>query len=216
MSDEKRKCIFTGEPADFHKTVTYADKHNWAKKVPCTKKWFGEWEKNGERPLNKLEFKLVELFYEQELAKLRVANLEDQMDEIRLKLEEKTKLPTTDEYLAALAQEVDEDDECPEWTKAIKEMAATEHETIHINNINDIPSVSEEDMKMIEDFFEIHDEPEELIDLTDSSFLTPPLIPEGGDIILVSTNPKPVENKGLTEEKNDDIVEKDEKDNLWG
>jgi hypothetical protein len=92
MNDEKRKCIFTGEPANYNKTVTYTDKHNWTRKVPCTKEWWGKKDSslspvNGFRPLNKLEFKLVELFYEQELAKLKIANIESQMDEIRLSLQ---------------------------------------------------------------------------------------------------------------------------------
>lgn len=77
--DEKRKCIFTNLPATSKIKIT-SSKHNWAKSVPCSKDFL---EKKGSRPLNELEFRLVELFYEQELARLRVEHYEAQMNEIR-------------------------------------------------------------------------------------------------------------------------------------
>jgi hypothetical protein len=75
----KRKCIFTGEDSDWLLQIG-EDKHNWAKRVPCTRKW---WETNKDRPLTPNEFKLVELFFEQEIARLKVDNLETEMQKIR-------------------------------------------------------------------------------------------------------------------------------------
>jgi hypothetical protein len=77
--NKKRKCIFTGEEADCSVSVGQ-DKHNWAKKVPCTKKWC---EMFLGKPLNSTQIKLVELFYEQEVARIKVDNIEVQMAEIR-------------------------------------------------------------------------------------------------------------------------------------
>lgn len=79
---EKRKCIFTGQIANFSMRVTSVDaeKHNWAKSVPCTKEFF---KSLGGRPLNKNEFQLVELFYEQEVSRLNVARLEEKMEMLR-------------------------------------------------------------------------------------------------------------------------------------
>lgn len=75
----KRKCIFTGQESDFLVQIG-DDKHNWAKRVPCTREW---WEANKDRPLNPNEFKLVELFFEQEIARLKADNIEEQMQRIR-------------------------------------------------------------------------------------------------------------------------------------
>jgi DNA polymerase III gamma/tau subunit len=77
--NKKRKCIFTGEEADCSVSIGQ-DKHNWAKKVPCTKKWY---EMFLGKPLNSTQIKLVELFYEQEVARIKVDNIEAQMAEIR-------------------------------------------------------------------------------------------------------------------------------------
>tara|TARA_R100000951_G_scaffold116766_1_gene130559 strand:+ start:2957 stop:3592 length:636 start_codon:yes stop_codon:yes gene_type:complete len=86
---KKRNCIFTGKPSDFKMTFTSTedDIHNWASKVPATKEYVGE---SGllHRALNKREMKLVELFFEQEVARLRASNIEAQMAEIRLEGEE--------------------------------------------------------------------------------------------------------------------------------
>lgn len=83
MEDQnKRKCIFTGEKSDCSLKITSSpqERHNWAKSVPCTKEYI---KKRGEKPLNELEFRLVELFYEQEIARLRIAHCEAKMNEIR-------------------------------------------------------------------------------------------------------------------------------------
>lgn len=75
----KRKCIFTGQESNFLAQLG-DDKHNWAKRVPCTREW---WEANKDRHLTPNEFKLVELFFEQEVALLKVNNIEAEMQRIR-------------------------------------------------------------------------------------------------------------------------------------
>lgn len=75
----KRKCIFTGQESNFLAQLG-DDKHNWAKRVPCTREW---WEANKDRHLTPNEFKLVELFFEQEVALLKVDNIEAEMEKIR-------------------------------------------------------------------------------------------------------------------------------------
>jgi len=79
MNDEKRNCIFTNLPAD-SKIVVSSSKQNWTKAVPCTKK-FKESKQNSE--LTDLEFKLVELFIQKELALLKVEHFENKMNKIR-------------------------------------------------------------------------------------------------------------------------------------
>lgn len=80
--NDKRKCIFTGQIANFSMKITSieSEKHNWAKSVPCTKEFYESLEG---RPLNKYEFKLVELFYEQELSRLNIARLEEKINCVR-------------------------------------------------------------------------------------------------------------------------------------
>ena len=78
MSD-KRKCLFTGEEANYLAVIGH-DKQNWAKRVPCTKEW---WDNNEDRPLTPNEFKLVELFFEMEVARLKVLNLEERIEKTR-------------------------------------------------------------------------------------------------------------------------------------
>ena len=84
MSNEKRKCIFTGKDAET-KVVLSNNSHNWSKSVPCTLEYK---EQLDTRPLTELEFKLVELFYEQELSRLRTENCEAQMDSIRFSMKQ--------------------------------------------------------------------------------------------------------------------------------
>ena len=79
MNDEKRKCIFTNKPSNAKLQIT-SDKYSWAKAVPCTKDFL---ENKGSKGLNELEFRLVELFYEQELVRLRIEHYDTQMAEIR-------------------------------------------------------------------------------------------------------------------------------------
>lgn len=75
----KRNCIFTNKPANSKFTIG-SDKQNWAKSVPCTKEYLAD---RGDKPPTELEIRLVELFYEQELCRLRIDEYDAQMDEIR-------------------------------------------------------------------------------------------------------------------------------------
>lgn len=77
-----RKCIFTGKKSDFYKTISHKDNHNWARKIPCTKEWLNS-KGNNFNNLTKKEFRLVELFYEKELALLKADNIEKEMEKIR-------------------------------------------------------------------------------------------------------------------------------------
>lgn len=79
MSEQKRKCIFTNKEANAKLNIG-SDNHNWAKSVPCTKEIKEDIENRG---LNELEIRLVEIFYQQELCKIRIEQYSDQMDEIR-------------------------------------------------------------------------------------------------------------------------------------
>ena len=82
---EKRTCIFTGKESDTSLLIVSGktEIHNWSKKVPCTK----EYEKKLQgRPLNDLEFSLVEIFYKKEVCRLKIENYENQMIEIRKKI----------------------------------------------------------------------------------------------------------------------------------
>lgn len=91
----KRNCVFTGKPSDFKLKMNSSedDLKNWAKDVPCCK----EYVKSADllhRALNEHEMRLVELFYEQEVAKLRVSNIDAQMFEIRLKKASMPRMPS--------------------------------------------------------------------------------------------------------------------------
>ena len=88
----KRKCIFTNKLAD-SKFIIGSDKQNWAKSVPCTKKYLAD---RGDKPPTELEIRLVELFYEQELCRLRIDEYNAQMDEIRALIS--AGLPATKTY----------------------------------------------------------------------------------------------------------------------
>lgn len=79
MENEKRNCIFTNLPATAKLTLT-SSKHNWTKSVPCTKE-FLEYKKSNK--LNDLEFKLIETFFQKELALLKADYFENKMQEIR-------------------------------------------------------------------------------------------------------------------------------------
>ena len=89
----KRKCIFTNKPADSKFTIG-SDKQNWAKSVPCTKEYLEQRISNPPPP--ELEIRLVELFYEQELCRLRIDEYDAQMDEIRALIS--AGLPATKTY----------------------------------------------------------------------------------------------------------------------
>lgn len=88
---EKRKCIFTGKPANAKLTIS-SDRHNWVKSVPCDKEWLDSQQPDFEP--NELHFRLIELFYEKELARLRTEFLEAKMEDIRSKLASKVERVT--------------------------------------------------------------------------------------------------------------------------
>jgi hypothetical protein len=77
----KRKCIFTGQDSDFKLNIEQEDQHNWAKSVPTTKKYYEAWLKD--RPLNELELRQVELFFQLEINKIKQSSLERRMENIR-------------------------------------------------------------------------------------------------------------------------------------
>jgi hypothetical protein len=85
-ANEKRKCIFTGKIADKKLVIPpgKVESHNWAKSVPCSSEYLEF--KNG-APLSELEIQLVDLFYQQELHRIKVVNCEMQMAKIRHDLE---------------------------------------------------------------------------------------------------------------------------------
>ena len=85
----KRNCIFTNKPANAKFTIG-SDTQNWAKSVPCTKEYLAE---RGDNPPTELEIRLVELFYEQELCRLRIEQYNAQMDEIRALMSKKILKP---------------------------------------------------------------------------------------------------------------------------
>jgi hypothetical protein len=119
----KRNCIFTNEISDAKLNIG-SDKYNWSKSVPCTKKFLKD---KGDRPLNELEFRLVELFYEQELCRLRIDHYDGQMAEIRA---------------------LNDDEPTEAWKKAknvYKEIKVEPLEQIDWENI-EVPEFTEEDV----------------------------------------------------------------------
>lgn len=77
----RRKCIFTGEESNYKLTIEHEDHHNWAKSVPTTKEYYEAWLKD--RPLNELELRQVELFFQLEMCKIKQSTLEKRMEKIR-------------------------------------------------------------------------------------------------------------------------------------
>jgi hypothetical protein len=76
---EKRKCLFTGKEADWLLQIG-EDSQNWAKRVPCTREWY---DSNNNRPLTPKEFRLVELFFQSEVAQLKAENFKALTDQVR-------------------------------------------------------------------------------------------------------------------------------------
>ena len=79
---EKRNCIFTNLPANTRLQIPkgWSERHNWAKNVPCTKEYL---KKRGNYPFNDIELRLVQTFYEIEVAKITIKALEDRMEHLR-------------------------------------------------------------------------------------------------------------------------------------
>jgi hypothetical protein len=105
MNDKKRNCIFTDLPAD-SKLIVSSSKQNWTKAVPCTKEYK---ESRKTTLLTDIEFKLVELFIQKELALLRVEFFENKMSEIRQLLGYKNVFDIKNENLEIVEIGVDKD-----------------------------------------------------------------------------------------------------------
>ena len=194
----KRNCIFTNEPSNAKLTIS-SSKHNWVKSVPCTKEFL---KHKGDRRLNGLEFKLVELFYKQELAKLKIESYEDQMVEIRKKME--FDLSAEDiEWLEADLGEWDEE-ESDDW--ALNEPSP--------------PKLTEEEERIFEEFEKIEEEEEDCPKCTTPMRNAPgigPFCPNKECLVGDGPDLYKKENKLLTPEENYDRVKKviKKKDNLW-
>jgi hypothetical protein len=80
MSEEKRRCIFTNEIADTRMIIPPdgMEKHNWARQVPCSKKYL---QSKKETTITNEEFKQIELFFQLELAKAKVAHYSNKLVE---------------------------------------------------------------------------------------------------------------------------------------
>jgi len=108
MESKKRNCIFTGEPADAKISVSHpnSDRHNWAKKVPCTKDFLVS---RGDKPLTDLEMNIVELFYKKELAELRVQVYEKELHEMQSKLKKDWAKYYTDDFTNRVKERLSEE-----------------------------------------------------------------------------------------------------------
>jgi len=194
---EKRKCIFTGEEADWLLQIGN-DKHNWAKKVPCTKEWYNS---NKNRPLTPKEFRLVELFFEVEVARLKSSNF--------AALQERARVDEGMDELVAQSEDIDLYNALEKERRVKKELLA---------GILSKPDITfNEEMNKFMHEKVVHqalgskpitiDEPEEAIppEILEE-IMTKPLIPEKAEVVLLST-PK----------KDDKIVKKvvKKKPTLW-
>ena len=202
MSDP-RKCIFTGQIANFSMKITSieAEKHNWAKSVPCTKEFYESLEG---RPLNKYEFKLVELFYEQELSRLNIARLEEKIHRVRDLASKRRMEDRLDEHIGI-----------PEQLGSYRIDAGEEYITKHISEL-DIPLVEEFDDSEFEEIKEV----------------IPPTMEVNNGKGILQIEPMPelpvfedkhikkfLEDQKMTEDKEDDKIKKvvkKKKNNLWG
>lgn len=73
MSKEKRRCIFTNDIADTRLIIPPdgVEGHNWARQVPCSKKYL---ESKTSPEITEEEFKQIDLFFQLELSKAKVAH----------------------------------------------------------------------------------------------------------------------------------------------
>lgn len=196
----KRNCIFTGKEADFSmKVVGSRDKHNWAKSVPCTKEFFDSLDG---RPLNKYEFKLVELFYEQEISKLNIARLEEKMTCVRDLAKKRAREDRLDERVG-ISDQLGLYEPGEEVIKHISEL--------------DIPIVENPDLSDFEEIREVDtiimkDSDGEKREFIVEEFPEPPKFED-------KHIKKFLEDKKVTEENKDDTIKKvvkKKKNNLWG
>ena len=195
----KRKCIFTGQPADFKATVSHEDQHNWAKSVPCTKNYWNAYLKH--RPFNELEMRLVELFFQQEITQLKINTLESRMEKLREQLADGMNSFNTIEKLKCYKPDI----------KVGEEMEQDIKEKIREFNPQ---TVTKEDRDIFEQIqldenVTVIDEPKDLKKEDIEKILEEPLkIPKNAEVNILTT-PK---DDGKVKKK---VVKKKPKPTLW-
>ena len=95
-SSSIRKCVFTGRKANsklkiFSKEIADDELHNWAIEVPCCSRYIEQREVGEQDPPTEWELQVAEMFYQKELARLRV-----HFYDIKLKQLQKTGQPLKD------------------------------------------------------------------------------------------------------------------------
>ena len=197
----KRKCIFTGQPADFKATVSHEDQHNWAKSVPCTKDYWNAYLKH--RPFNELEMRLVELFFQQEITQLKINTLESRMEKLREQLADGMNSFNTVEKLKFYKPDIKFGEE---MEQDIKEKVEKQKLTLEVNG-ETIQAATEKIAYEYEPT--IIDEPKDLKKEDIEKILEEPLkIPENAEVNLLTT-PK---EDGKVKKK---VVRKKTKPTLW-
>jgi hypothetical protein len=193
----KRKCIFTGQPADFKATVSHEDQHNWAKSVPCTKDYWNAYLKN--RPFNELEMRLVELFFQQEIAQLKINTLESRMEKLREQLADGMNSFNTVDKLKFYKPDIKFGEEMEQDIKEkVKEI---QYSKVLPEELEGLPD-EDKDIQVI-------DEPKDLKKEDVEKILEEPLkIPENAEINILTT-PK---EDGKVKKK---VVKKKPKPTLW-
>jgi len=193
----KRKCIFTGQPADFKATVSHEDQHNWAKSVPCTKDYWNAYLKN--RPFNELEMRLVELFFQQEIAQLKINTLESRMEKLREQLADGMNSFNTVDKLKFYKPDIKFGEEMEQDIKEkVKEI---QYSKVLPEELEGLPD-EDKDIQVI-------DEPKDLKKEDIEKILEEPLkIPENAEINVLTT-PK---DDGKVKKK---VVKKKPKPTLW-
>jgi hypothetical protein len=193
----KRKCIFTGQPANFKATVSHEDQHNWAKSVPCTKQYWNAYLKH--RPFNELEIRLVELFFQQEIAQLKMNTLESRMEKLREQLADgmnsfntvdKLKFYKPDiKFGEEMEQDIKEKVKEIQYSKVLpEELIGLPDEDVNIQTIDEPKDLKKEDVeKILEKKLKI---------------------PQKSEVILLTTS----KNDDKIEKK---VVKKKPKTNLW-
>lgn len=196
----KRKCIFTGQPADFKATVSHKDQHNWAKSVPCTKDYWNAYLKH--RPFNELEMRLVELFFQQEISQLKINTLESRMEKLREQLADGMNSFNTVEKLKFYRPDIKFSEK---MEQDIKEKVKEQKLTLEVNG-----ETIEAAQKVAYEYEPtIIDEPKDLKKEDVEKILEEPLkIPENAEVNILTT-PK---DGGKVKKK---VVKKKPKTNLW-
>lgn len=193
----KRKCIFTGQPADFKATVSHEDQHNWAKSVPCTKDYWNAYLKH--RPFNELEMRLVELFFQQEIAQLKINTLESRMEKLREQLADGMNSFNTVEKLKFYKPDIKFGEEMEQDIKEkVKEI---QYSKVLPEELEGLPD-EDRDIQVI-------DEPKDLKKEDVKKILEQPLkIPENAEVNILTT---PKEGDKVKKK----VVKKKPKPTLW-